>query len=99
MFSIIRLVGHERIDLLQRRGQTGQIECHPANQPLAGRRVGRDHAGGFETGQYETIDRTAGPAGLLDRRHGNLDHRLKRPVFLVTGSAVDPATQHVNVAL
>ena len=64
-------VGQEGVDLGEGRRQTGEVERHPADQPLLAR-LGRGREPlGLEPGQDEPVDRIPGPAGVLDLRQRN----------------------------
>src|SRR5690606_28679073 len=87
--SLGRLVGFERLELFDSRGQAREVERHAAEPRCAvggarGRKARR-----FELREHETIGVVAWPIGLRDFRNRWASHWLPRPVRRATGFEVE----------
>ena len=88
-----RSIGEERVDLVERRRQAGQVEGHPPDQHLARRgRRGREPLR-FEPGAHERVDGIErrgswSPSGGVIGRD-----RRERPVRLVVGAFRHPSRE------
>ena len=85
LIGVGRAVVQERLDLLGRRRQAGQVEAEAAEQRRAvGLGRGRQ-AVGLEARQDEGVDRVADPAAILDGRRLGPPRRPERPVVALLG--------------
>ena len=76
-------------------GKPGQVETQAADQRGAVGLGRRPQALGLEPGEDEVVDRTPGPGGVADDRHGRPDRRDERPVRPVGRPLLDPAPEEV----
>src|SRR5262245_40817857 len=73
-------VAQERIDLLQRGWQSGEVKGYAANERAFVRRERRRKSAGFDARQNEAIEIVVWPALVVDGRHRPSSKRLERPV-------------------
>ena len=97
--GIARGVGEKRVDCFRRDRQTGQVEGQSASERRpAGLRLGGD-ALGFQAGEHEVIDRSAGPGGVGHLGQGRTHRRHVRPVGLVVGPRSDPFAERCHLGV
>ena len=87
----------ELAELVQGRGEAGEVEGEAAKEGVGGSGRGRFQAFGFEAGEDEVVDGVLGPGGVFDRGDGGAFGGLEGPVFAPRGAFLDPAGEELDL--